>query len=98
MNEKVTKIWVDSLNSMLFTLNVKKNLDLGFLKQKSLPRKNTEFHRYTLFSVLFIKISGKNNNIYRFWFVGIKTDITIRREKGEVVLKKNYRGNFFRTY
>ncbi len=72
MNEKVTKRWVNSLNSMLFTLNVKKNLDLGFLKQKSLPRKSTEFHRYILFSVFSVKISGKNKNIFRFWFVAIK--------------------------
>jgi hypothetical protein len=34
MNEKVTKRWVDSLNSTLFTLNVKKNLDLCFLGEK----------------------------------------------------------------
>ena len=31
MNEKVTKRWVDCLNSMLFGLNVKKNLDGGIL-------------------------------------------------------------------
>ena len=89
MNEKVTKRWVNSLNSMLFTLNVKKNLDLGFLKQKSLPRKSTKFHGYILFSVFSVKISGRKKDSFRFWFVGIKTDVIIKRGKGELVLKKN---------
>jgi len=70
MNEKVTKRWSDSLNSTLFTLNVKKNLDLGFLKQKSFSRKNTEFHRYILFSVFSMKISGRNKIFIVFGLLG----------------------------
>ena len=90
--EKVTKKWLEwfySLNSTLFALNVKKNLDLSFLKQKSLPPKNTEFHGYILFSVFSAKISGRNKNVYRFCFIGIETDVIIKRGKEEVVLKKN---------
>jgi len=45
-----------------------------------------------------VKISGRNKIIYRFWFVGIKTDVIIKRGKGELVLKKNPGRSFFRTY
>ena len=113
MNEKVTKRWVDSLNSTLFTLNVKKNLALCFFKLKNksnhentkgrkyeikIQRKNTKFCKYKLFSVFSVKISGRNKDSFRFWLVVIKTDVATRREKRRVVLKKNPGGYFFRTY
>jgi hypothetical protein len=80
MNVKVTKRSADGLNSMLFALNVKKNLDLDFLKSKSLPRKNTEFHRYVLFSVFSAKISIKIGIFFGFALFE-KNSFPIRREK-----------------
>ena len=36
-----------------------------------------------------MKISSKNKNVHRFCFVGIETDVIIKRGKEELVLKKN---------
>ena len=42
MNEKVTKRWVDCLNSMRFALNVKKNLDLLIIGGKNINTMKTQ--------------------------------------------------------
>ena len=57
-----------------------------------------EFRRYILLRVFTVKISGENKNVFRFWFVRIKTNVLIREEKGVVALKKNSGGNFSRAY